>query len=46
MTIIPFLSSNGHGKMVKINRIFNNFNIFQQFQQQKGLNFKDGHDQI
>jgi hypothetical protein len=28
MTIIPFLSSNDHGQMVKINRYFNNFNRF------------------
>jgi hypothetical protein len=27
------LSSNGPGQMVKINRLFNNFNKFQQFQQ-------------
>jgi hypothetical protein len=40
------LSSNGHGLMVKINRYFNNFNKFQQFQKQKICNCKDCHDQI
>jgi hypothetical protein len=39
-TIIPFLSSNGHGKMVKINR------YFIKFQQQKIWNCRDGYDQI
>jgi hypothetical protein len=40
------LSSNGHGQMVKINGLFNNFIKFHQLQQQKIWNFRGGHDQI
>jgi hypothetical protein len=43
MSTTPFVSSSGHGQMVKINRYFNNFNRFKQFQQQKNL---DCHNQI
>jgi hypothetical protein len=32
--------------MVKINRYFNNFNKFKQFQQQKNLELERCHDQI
>jgi hypothetical protein len=39
MTIIPFLSSNGHGQIFKINRHFKIFNKF-------SANCADGHDQI
>jgi hypothetical protein len=46
MTIIPFLSSNGHGQIVRINRYFNSVNKFQQFQQQKVWNCRDGLDRI
>jgi hypothetical protein len=46
MTKVSFLSSNGHGQMVKINKHFNNFNKFQQFKQQKIWDCRDGHDHI
>jgi hypothetical protein len=41
MTIVPF-----YHQMVKINRYFNNFNKFQQFQQQKIWHGRDCHDKI
>jgi hypothetical protein len=42
MAIEPSDFANGHGQMIKINRYFNKF---QQFQQQKIWNCRDGHDQ-
>jgi hypothetical protein len=42
MTIIPFLSSNGHSQMAKINR----FQQFQQISTTKNLTRRVGHDQI
>jgi hypothetical protein len=43
MTKMPFLSSNGHSRMVKINWYLNSLN---QFQHQNIWDCSDGHDQI
>ena len=43
MAIIPFLFSNGHGQMVKINRYFDNIN---KFQPQNIWDCRYSHDQI